>query len=129
MKIVAALFLAAVYFVLVASGIADSRVTPRLLLSRSSGTAGTRVTIAGRGCTRPVKQSGTLAWHERYYELHDTEKKPPIGVWRSIPVVRTSTTTLRAVFTVRRTDHVGRGLLDLFCGSGGNATAFFTVTR
>lgn len=102
---------------------------PGLTLSHSSGAAGTHVVVVGRNCTKPVAQADTLAWHDAYYWLHDKEKKPPMGVWRSIPVVRTSATTVRAVFVVRRTDHPGRGLLDLFCGSGGNATATFLVMR
>jgi hypothetical protein len=102
---------------------------PTLSLSRASGPAGTHVMVIGRDCTKLFAQADTLAWHDRYYWLHDREKKPPMGVWRSIPVARTSATTVRAVFIVRRTDHLGRGLLDLFCGSGGNATATFLVTR
>ena len=102
---------------------------PTLSLSRSSGAVGTRVVVIGRECTKPFAQRDTVAWHDRYYWLHDREKRPPMGVWRSISVVRTSGTTVRAVFTVQRTDHLGRGLLDLFCGSGGNATTSFLVTR
>jgi len=102
---------------------------PRLSLSRTSGAAGTRVLVIGRNCTMPVAQADTLAWHDRYYRLHDIEKRPPLRVWRSIPVRRTSATTVHAVFTVLRTDHIGRGLLDLLCGSRGNATATFLVTR
>jgi hypothetical protein len=102
---------------------------PALSLSRLSGTAGTRVVVVGRNCTKPFAQADTLAWHDAYYWLHDRERKPPMGVWRSVPVVRTSATTVRAVFIVRRADHLGRGLLDLFCGSGGNATTIFRVTR
>ncbi len=102
---------------------------PALNLSRSSGPAGTRVVVVGRNCTKPFAQADTLAWHDAYYWLHDQEKTQPLGVWRSIAVVRASATTVRAVFIVRRTDHPGRGILDLFCGSGGNATAAFRVTR
>jgi hypothetical protein len=85
--------------------------------------------VTGRNCTKPFRQRDTLAWHDHYYWLHDIEKRPPIGVWRRIPVIRTSATTARAVFTVERSDHAGRGLLDLFCGGNENATATFTVTR
>jgi hypothetical protein len=102
---------------------------PALSLSHASGPAGTHVVVIGRDCTKPFAEADTLAWHDRYYWLRDREKKPPMGVWRSIPVVRTSATTVRATFVVRRTDHLGRGLLDLFCGRGGNATASFVVTR
>lgn len=102
---------------------------PTLSLSRASGAVGAHVVVIGRDCTKLVAQADTLAWHDRYYWLHDLEKKPPMGVWRSIPVTRISATTLRAVFIVRRTDHLGRGLLDLFCGNGGNATATFLVAR
>lgn len=102
---------------------------PTLTLSRDSGGAGTRVVVTGRNCTKPFRERDTLAWHDHYYWLHDIEKRPPLGVWRRIPVIRTSATTARAVFTVERSDHVGRGLLDLFCGGNGNATAAFTVTR
>jgi hypothetical protein len=38
-------------------------------------------------------------------------------------------TTVHALFVVRRSDHLGRGLLDLFCNGPANATAAFTVTR
>jgi hypothetical protein len=103
---------------------------PMLQLSRTSGPASTRVLVVGRNCRKPFAQADTLAWHDHYYWLRDIEKRPPMGVWRSIPVTRTSPTTVRAVFVVRRSDHPGRGLLDLFCGgSGGNATATFDVTR
>jgi hypothetical protein len=102
---------------------------PVLSLSRSSGAAGTHVVVLGRDCTKPLAQADTLAWHDAYYLLHDGEKKPPMGVWRSIPVMRTSMTTVRGVFIVRKTDHRGRGLLDLFCGNDGQAIATFLVTR
>ena len=102
---------------------------PVLHLSRTSGPAGTRVVVVAQHCSEPFAQADTLAFHDAYYWLHDREKKPPMGVWRSIPVTRTSATTVRAVFTVRRTDHLGRGLLDLLCGTGGNATAIFRVTE
>lgn len=102
---------------------------PILSLSRASGPAGTRVVVIGRDCTKPFAQRDTLAWHDRYYWLHDRGKRPPMGVSRSIPVIRTSATTVHAIFTVKRTDHLGRGLLDLFCGSGGNAITTFVVTH
>jgi hypothetical protein len=101
----------------------------RLILSTHSGPAGTRVEVRGVGCTKPFGQRDTLAWHDHYYWLHDAEKRPPLGVWRRVPVVRTSPTTARAVFVVQRTDHLGQGLLDLFCGGDTNAIATFTVTR
>lgn len=101
-----------------------------LTLSKTSGGVGTHVVVLARACTKPFKQQDTLAWHDHYYWLHDAEKRPPLGVWRRIPVTRTSPTTVRAVFIVRRSDHSGRGLLDLFCGvTTGNATATFTVTH
>lgn len=102
---------------------------PELSLSRLSGPAGTHVVVRGRDCTKPFAQADTLAWHDAYYWLHDSEKKPSMGVWRSIPVTRISATTIRAVFIVRKTDHLGRGLLDLFCGGKAQATATFVVTR
>lgn len=102
---------------------------PSLTLSRSSGSAGTRVFIVGRGCIKPVGQPDVLAWHDHYYWRHDIEKRPPLGVWRAIPLVRTSMTTVRSIFVVRRTEHLGRGLLDLMCRTGGNAIATFVVTR
>jgi len=102
---------------------------PTLILSRTSGEAGVRILITGRDCTKPLGQSDTLAWHDHYYWTHDIRKRAPMGVWRSIPVVRTSRTTVRAVFVVRGSDHPGRGLLDLFCGGIGNAKATFNVTH
>jgi hypothetical protein len=60
--------------------------------------------------------------------MHDVKKRPPMGVWRSIPVRRTSPLSVRAVFVVRRSDHPGRGILVLLCGGVGNATARFLVT-
>lgn len=102
---------------------------PTLTLSAKSGSAGTRVTVVGHGCEKPFAQADTLAWHDHYYWKHDLEKRPPLGVWRSIPLRRLSPTTIRAVFSVRRTDHPGRGLLDLFCRGTANAVATFTVTR
>jgi hypothetical protein len=102
---------------------------PTLTLSRTSGPSGTRVEVVAHSCTKPYKSPDTLAWHDHYYWLHDAEKRPPLGVWRRIHVVRTSSITAQAVFIVRQSDHVGRGLLDLFCEGNGNATAIFTVTR
>jgi hypothetical protein len=102
---------------------------PTLTLSVAHGPPGTRVLVRGQHCTKPFKSPDTLAWHDHYYWLHDREKRPPLGVWRSIPVTRTSRTTVRATFVVRRSDRRGVGLLDLFCGGIGNATATFTVTR
>ena len=108
---------------------ASSTRRPALILSTHSGSAGTRVTVVGRNCSKPFAQRDTLAWHDHYYELHDIEHKPPMGIWRRILVRRTSPTSVRALFVIRRTDHLGRGLLDLFCNGSGNATAAFTVTR
>ncbi|MFL5963196.1 MAG: hypothetical protein ACJ757_09940 [Gaiellaceae bacterium] len=85
--------------------------------------------VTATNCTKPVGERDTLAWHDHYYWFHDIHKRPPLGVWRRIPLIRTSATTVLAIFTVRRSDHAGRGLLDLFCGGDGNATATFTVTR
>jgi hypothetical protein len=78
---------------------------------------------------KPWGQRDTLAWHDHYGLLHDREHKPPLDLWRRIPVDRTSSTTVHALFVVRRSDHLGRGLLDLFCNFRGNAIATFTVTR
>jgi hypothetical protein len=98
-------------------------------LSASSGAPGTSVTVVATGCTKPVAQADTLAWHDHFYDLHDVSKTAPLGVFRRIPVTRTSRTTVRASFVVRPSDHLGRGLLVLFCGGDGNALAHFTVTR
>lgn len=111
-----------------ASGASGAKERPTLSLSRASGGPGTRVLIVGRGCTKPYAQRDTLAWHDHFYWRHDIEKRPPLGIWRSIPVFRTSRTTVRAMFVVRRSDHPGRGLLDLLCGGTGNAIATFDVT-
>jgi hypothetical protein len=103
---------------------------PTLALSTRSGSIGTRVLVTGRNCTKPSRQSDTLAWHDHYGLLHDLDHKRPLGVWRRIPVTRASATMLHALFVVLRSDHRGQGELDLFCGgSTGNATATFTVTR
>jgi hypothetical protein len=102
---------------------------PVLILSKVSGSAGTRVTVVGRNCPKPFAQRDTLAWHDQFYERHDIEHKPPMGVWRRIAVKRTSPSTVRALFVVLRTDHLGRGLFDLICNGPGNAIAAFTVTR
>jgi hypothetical protein len=102
---------------------------PTLILSTDSGGVGTRVSVMGLNCSRPVAERDTLAWHDHYSWLHDIEKRPPLGLWRRISLARTSATTVRAVFTVRRSDHAGRGLLDLLCGGDRNATTTFAVTR
>jgi hypothetical protein len=112
----------------ISASAANSR-QPALILSKVSGSAGTRVKVVGRNCPEPRGQRDTLAWHDHYGWLHDREHKPPLGLWRRIPVERTSATTVRALFVVLRSDHLGRGLLDLFCNDPGNATATFTVTR
>ena len=115
---------------LAVSAAAAPGTKPELTLSTRSGSIGTRVRVTGRNCTKPSGQSDTLAWHDQYGLRHDREHKPPLDRWRRIPVSRTSPTTVRALFVVLRSDHHGQGLLDLFCGgSGGNATATFTVTR
>lgn len=125
--------LLAALITLLAIGVTDagSATSSRaiLILSRDSGAAGTRVAVTGRNCAKPFRQRDTLAWHDHYYWLHDIEKRPPLGVWRRIPVKRTSATTVHALFVVLRSDHLGRGLLDLFCNGPGEATATFTVTR
>lgn len=108
---------------------AAAELHPTLTLSRAAGAAGTRVIVTGHGCVKPFAERDTLAWHDHFYEMHDIDRRPPLGVWRSIPVQRLSATTLRAVFLVRKSDHLGRGILDLFCGGNGNAVASFTVTR
>jgi hypothetical protein len=113
----------------VVSASASSIRMPVLILSKISGSAGTRVTLVGRNCAKPYAQPDTLAWHDHYDELHDIEHKPPMGLWRRIPVQRTSPTAVRALFVVLRSDHRGSGLLDLFCNGQGSATARFTVTR
>jgi hypothetical protein len=112
------------------AGIAPGRVTtrPTLIVSRTSGGVGTRVNVTATNCTKPIG-GDTLAWHDHYYWVHDIEKRPPLGVWRRVPVIRTSETAARAVFFAEPSDHTGRGLLDLFCSGDGNATATFTVTR
>jgi hypothetical protein len=102
---------------------------PVLLLSKLSGSTGTRVEVIGRNCPKPTGQRDTLAWHDHYGLLHDREHKPRLGLWRRIPVERTSATTVHARFVVLRSDHLGRGMLDLFCNGPGNATAGFTVTH
>jgi hypothetical protein len=113
----------------VVSASASSTRIPVLILSKVSGSAGTRVTVVGRNCPKPYAQRDTLAWHDHYYELHDIAHKPRMGIWRRIPLKRTSPTTVHALFVVLRTDHLGRGLFDLICSGPGNATAAFTVTR
>jgi hypothetical protein len=102
---------------------------PVLVLSKVSGSAGERVEVSGRNCPKPPGQADTLAWHDHYGLVHDRNHTPPLDVWRRISVKRTSLTTVHALFLVRRADHLGRGLLDLFCNAPGNATAAFTVTR
>ena len=119
----------AVCVLLASAGAAGAKPRATLTLSRASGAAGIRVIVSGRDCLKPRGQADTLAWHDHYYWLHDREKQPPVGVWRSIPVQRLSATAVRAVFVVRKSDHLGRGLLDLFCAGKGNATATFVVTR
>lgn len=101
---------------------------PMLILSNVSGSAGTRITVIGRNCPKPTGQRDTLAWHDHFGWLHDLEHKPPLDLWRRIPIKRTSPSTVQALFVVLRSDHHGRGLLDLFCNGPGNATAAFTVT-
>ena len=114
---------------IVISASAANSLQPVLILSKVSGSAGTRVNVVGRNCPKPTGQRDTLAWHDRYGLHHDLEHKPPLDLWRRIRVERTAPTTVRAVFVVLRSDHVGRGLLDMFCNGPGNATASFTVTR
>jgi len=111
-----------------ASSLAAASSHPELSLNPASGGTGTRVVVIGRDCPKPVGQRDTLAWHDHYDFQHDRARRPPLGVWRSVPLRRLSPTTVRAVFVVRPSDHRGRGLLDLFCSGDGNATATFEVT-
>ncbi|HJU37305.1 MAG TPA: hypothetical protein VJ716_07810 [Gaiellaceae bacterium] len=86
--------------------------------------------MTGCGCTHPHAQADTLAWHN-VRSLREIAKRPPVNVWRRVPLARTSRTTARALFVVRASDPPGKGLLDMFCGpaSPGNAIAYFTVMR
>ena len=127
MKLIIVAGAIAVALVVISASAANSR-QPILILSKVSGSAGTRVNVIGRNCPKPTGQD-TLAWHDHYGLLHDLEHKPPLDLWRRIRVERTTPTMVRAVFVVVRSDHVGRGLLDMFCNGPGNATASFTVTR
>jgi hypothetical protein len=106
------------------------RGIPRLLLSSTFGPPGTAVSVTGCGCTHPYAQADTLAWHNAR-SLREIAKRPPVSVWRRVPLVRTSRTRAQAVFVVRTSDPPGKGLLDMFCGpaSNGNAIGYFTVTR
>jgi hypothetical protein len=128
MKLALAAAVLATALTAISASAANSR-QPVLVLSKVSGIAGTQVEVIGRYCPKPAGQRDTLAWHDHYGLLHDLQHKPPLDLWRRIPVKRTSPTTVHAVFVVRRSDHVGRGLLDLFCNAPGNATATFTVTH
>ena len=47
--------------------------------------------------------------------------------FRRIYGLHRSGDSVTGTFTVLRSDHRGRGVLDLFCGSVGNATATFVV--
>jgi hypothetical protein len=110
---------------MLATLLAATAVHPTLTLSRTSGGPGTPVHLVGTHCPKPLGEPDTLAWHD-----HVAWMQPQGAHWRRVPLTRVSPTTVRAVFVVRRSDHRGVGLLDLLCGgSGGNATATFTVTR
>jgi hypothetical protein len=110
-----------------------TRGRPRLLLSRTSGPPGTVVSVTGCNCPHPYAQADTLAWHNAR-SLREIGKRPPVSVWRRIPLVRASRTTAKTGFVVRDSDPPGKGLLDMFCGGSrkgpgpGNAIGYFTVT-
>lgn len=104
---------------------------PRLTLSRHSGPAGTRISIRSDNCTHPQGQGDRLSWFDSRSEREVAEHPGLPPAYRIIPLVRTSRTTAKATFVVKRSDSIGRGLLDMWCGpaSDGNAISHFTVTR
>jgi hypothetical protein len=113
-----------------ASATACSRGKPRLLLSRRSGPAGTVVSVTGCGCPNTEGQTDQLSWFNTGSERALSQHRG--DAYRRIPLVRSSRMTARATFVVQRSDSLGRGLLDMWCGNGncpGNAIGHFTVTH
>jgi hypothetical protein len=113
------------------SATACARGKPRLLLSRTSGPPGTVVSVTGCGCTHPYAQADQLSWFNTRSERESARRPGLAPPYRRVPLVRTSRTTAEATLVIRRSDSVGRGLLDMLCGpaSDGNAIGYFTVTR
>lgn len=105
------------------------RGRPRLLLSHGSGPPGTVVSVIGCGCPNTVGPADQLSWFNTRSERAESQGEG--SPYRRIPVVRTSRTTAEATFVVQRSDSLGRGMLDMWCGGGngpGNAIGHFTVT-
>jgi len=98
---------------------------PRLILSRYHAAPGQNVRVKGENCPRPYKQADELTWHDSYQLAHRNVRP----AYRLVQPLHRAGEAVTAVFVVRRTDHPGRGLLDLFCGGKGQATAYLTVTR
>lgn len=105
--------------------------SPRLVLSRNSGPAGTVVSVIGCGCPQPEGQRDGLFWFDTRSERMTGKRKLDVQA-RRIAVVRRSRTSATATFTVLPSSSRGRGMLDLWCGGAnggvGNAIGHFTVT-
>jgi hypothetical protein len=99
---------------------------PLLILSRSSGGPGTQALVTGVNCTRP-RAGDELIWRDAYQYANDRHQRPADPPFRRIRVTRLSPTRVAAIFVVLRSDHRGRGIFTLFCGSGRNPFNTFTV--
>jgi hypothetical protein len=97
---------------------------PTLILSAHRGGPGARVRVKGVNCPPLVGERDQLSWHDRYQVSHR------FSGYRKVHPLRRVGKTVTATFRVIRSDHRGRGVLDLFCGgNGGNAVRYFVVTR
>jgi hypothetical protein len=97
---------------------------PMLLLSTTHGPSGKRVLVKATNCPRP-STGDELTWHDSR-QRSNTRARPP---FRSIAPLRRTGSTVTAVFVVRPSDHLGVGVLDMFCDGPTNAAALFRVTK
>jgi hypothetical protein len=97
---------------------------PTLILSIHRGGPGTLVRLKGINCPPLLGQRDELTWHISYQVAHR------FAGYRRVHPLRRVGSKVTATFRVLRSDHRGKGVLDLFCGgSGGNAVGYFVVTR
>lgn len=99
---------------------------PRLQLSVTRAKAGAHVRVLGVNCPRPKAGPDELTWHDSYQLTHRFARPP----FRKLQGLHRTGETIMATFTVLKGDHLGRGLLDLFCGGNrGNAIAYLDVIK
>jgi hypothetical protein len=106
--------------------LAMAKAAPSLQLSRSQAKPGTVIHLTGINCPPLRGQGDELSWHDR---VHLSSRGQDSRFYAVQPLTRVGE-TVTGRYTVRASDHLGRGLFDLLCGGvHGNATAFLTIRR